>query len=290
MTLVDVIIPTFNSARFVEEALESVFRQDIAVHIFVVDDGSSDGTLDHVPASARITKISQPNAGPAAARNTGIEAGCAPFVAFLDADDLWMREKLSRQVASLGPEDVLSCTDFCDFDDAGITRASMTLHHRPCSGHVLPHLLRDNFLKTSTVLVRRSALPGRRPFDESLRFCEDRDLFYRLAARGSIRYEPAVLTAVRGHDDNVTRDIVSMMRFMARVYEKTLTWIEGAESRRLVTAELVRVYNDLGFMVSEGDLAGSLHYHLRALRHGGGLGTIRRLGKAPLRRVFGRRV
>lgn len=99
--LISCIVPVFNGERYLWEALESIFAQTYRpIEVLVVDDGSTDGT-GAVAASygSRLRYLWQPNAGPAAARNRGLEAARGEFVAFLDADDLWHPEKLARQMA-----------------------------------------------------------------------------------------------------------------------------------------------------------------------------------------------
>ena len=94
--LVSVIIPTYNSAGYIEEALESVFEQTLQdFEIIVVDDGSTDGTGEVLRKYGdRIRYIYQENNGPASARNGGIRVARGEYIAFLDADDLWVSTKL----------------------------------------------------------------------------------------------------------------------------------------------------------------------------------------------------
>ena len=287
MPLVDVIIPVYNSARYVGQAVASALAQGVDVHVYVVDDGSSDGSLDRVPDDPRVTKLSQRNLGCSAARNRAIGLGRSPFVAFLDADDYWLEGKLQRQIAAFDrPAVALSCTDFVDFDEAGVTRASVTETHHPCSGRIIGHLLGENFLKPSTVVVRRSALPADGPFDETLRWGEDRDLFYRIAAKHEVAFDPKVLVAVRNHEANVSRNRIGLNSGMARVTQRALSWLERPEHRAAARLELGRVYRELGFLQSTHDLGAALASYARSLRHGGGARAITGMLKAPLRRLL----
>ncbi len=101
--LVSVVIPVYNGARFLDEALRSVFAQDYApIEVIVVDDGSTDDTPAVLARwGERVIVMRQPNAGVASARNAGIRRATGAFVALQDADDLWAPDKLSLQVAHL---------------------------------------------------------------------------------------------------------------------------------------------------------------------------------------------
>ena len=285
MPLVDVVIPVFNAARFIRESVESALAQDVDMKIFVVDAGSSDHSLEEVPDLPAIERIELATTGRAAARNAGVAAGDSPFVAFLDADDYWLPGKLSRQLEAFRPTVAVSCTDYFEFSTGGITRPSLTRRHLPYNGRVLAKLLRDDFVKTSTVVVRRSALPGARPFDESLVRGEDRDLFYRLAAKSELVFDPAVLCGVRKLPAKAVWNRVQFEHDRARVYEKTLAWLEAKELREIARAELASIYRCLGWQYSTHDLAAALRSYARAIRLGG-MGTVRDMLKAPLRRLL----
>ena len=97
--LVSTIIPVFNGERLLPEALDSVFRQDYRpIEVIVVDDGSTDGTSLVARSCPEVRYLYQSNQGLGAARNAGIAAACGEFIAFLDADDIWLPRKLSSQM------------------------------------------------------------------------------------------------------------------------------------------------------------------------------------------------
>ena len=101
---VSVIIPAYNAEAFIGDAIESVCRQSFgAEEILVVDDGSRDGTAGRAGSYPRVRVIRQENAGVSAARNRGIREASCPLVAFLDADDAWREDKLSKQVETWAP-------------------------------------------------------------------------------------------------------------------------------------------------------------------------------------------
>lgn len=126
MPAVSIITPTYNSADFVRETIESVLAQTFQDwEMLIVDDGSTDETLGIVDALARtdarlkVTRLSE-NAGPAVARNTGIDLASGRYIAFIDADDLWLPTKLERQLEFMRERDSpFSYTAYDKIDEAG---------------------------------------------------------------------------------------------------------------------------------------------------------------------------
>ncbi len=201
---VSVVIPAYNRAQFIADAVRSVLAQTYpAVEIIVVDDGSTDDT-QHVLSQfgPPVRVIQQANAGCSVARNTGIRATSGDAIIFLDSDDLMEPTCLERCVAVLNeqPEvgvvygDVL----LCDSDGTPVAKYSEALPGDRPSGKVLGKLARRNFL-TVTSMVRCSVL-GNDLFDSELRQAEDYDLWRRLAARCEFRYVDEPFMRYRFHE------------------------------------------------------------------------------------------
>lgn len=122
LPLVSVIIPVYNGSQFLEEALQSVYDQTYSnVEIIVVDDGSTDTSSDIVEGFSEVRYFYQENQGVSVARNTGIQKATGAYIAFLDADDIWMPEKLSIQIEYMlkHPEYRITTTEKVNFLEPG---------------------------------------------------------------------------------------------------------------------------------------------------------------------------
>ena len=205
MREVSIVIPAFRASGDIPDALASIFRQTFTDYeVIVVNDGSPDtADLERAlaPHQSRIRYIVQPNSGAAAARNTGIRASCGRFIAFLDADDVWLPEFLERQVRFLTahPSCALVYADAIISGETPLARRRFA-ETAPSKGPVtLLTLLQQRCnIMLSTVVVRREPLIESGMFDESVRRGHDADLWFRLALRGAdLQYQPLVLAERR---------------------------------------------------------------------------------------------
>jgi glycosyltransferase involved in cell wall biosynthesis/CheY-like chemotaxis protein len=220
------IIPCFNSAQFVGDAIRSALAQTYPrLEVVVVDDGSTDGLTDALQAFRdRIKLVIQPHQGVSAARNRGITETDAELIALLDADDRWHPDKIRRQVAVLAsrPDCCLVYTARHLVDRTGATVREGTtwypLPPEPVQGECLVELVRANRLMASSVLFRRAAL-GTAWFDERLAACEDWDLWLRLAEQQQFAYLDEPLTDIRVHDRNTQLDANQMYETSLQVRE-----------------------------------------------------------------------
>jgi glycosyltransferase involved in cell wall biosynthesis len=215
--LVDVILPAYNGQAVIRKALDGAFAQDVPLRVIVVDDGSSDDGAEIARSyGARVTVITQANRGVSGARNTGLAASTAPYVALLDQDDVWQPGKLARQLELIAarPEVGLVFTDMRLLESDGrivedgfllATPPYAALQRAPLGGgaYLLPEALaqavvRFNFISPSTVLLRSEAIRGIGGFDEAFRLCDDADCWMRLLTRwrGIAIEEPLVLSLV----------------------------------------------------------------------------------------------
>jgi len=164
---VDVVIPVFNGQQSIKAALSSIFSQhgNCVNKVIVIDDGSTDGTAEEIEALChpQIQLVCTANKGVSKARNLGIKQATAEWIAFLDADDTWLPDKLHRQL------------DAAQEHEAGFVCASVGTQLQLASGKITKALLaRGNFIATSSVLVRRSILQTIQPaFTPDMSFAED---------------------------------------------------------------------------------------------------------------------
>ena len=236
---VSVIIPTFNRQAFLRAAISSVRAQTLApAEIVVVDDGSTDGTDQAISSlGSDIVYVRQQNAGPAAARNAGLEVARSTLVAFLDTDDRWMPQKLERQIPILraAPEVALVSADTAIVDERGEAMVDSNFSVRGLKeffeglkGGPVPdapsRLLTTNFINTSTVVARRDVLRACGGFDPRLRFGEDLELWLRVGARHAISCLPDVLEVRCEHARNVTKSVESMLRNYVTLAEILRSW------------------------------------------------------------------
>lgn len=235
---VSVVIPAYNYARFVGDAIESAERQSLPpAEIIVVDDGSTDDTPAVLAAFGdRIRVIRQDNAGLSAARNTGIRAAAHPWVAFLDADDTWEPDFLRTlcvKAAELGPGYAVIAAQAYKVDLAG-NRLEKN-YREPRVSREVP--VTDLILKTrfvaDSVIARTAVLRDLGGFDTALRSTEDRDMWIRVAGSGHrIHLEYVPLVRVREHAHSMSRNAARMERNMRAVVAKARMAGHGPRGRR----------------------------------------------------------
>lgn len=221
---VSVVIPTYNSASWLCEAIDSVLAQSLPpAQIIVIDDGSTDQTETVVKRYAgQIEYVRQANQGVSAARNHALRLARQQFVAFLDADDVWHPSKLKMQVETMAAVSdlVLLGTRSFDWPAKSMPRANAC----PVLTRVSwKQLVVKNRLVTSSVLARRDALTQAGFFDTSLQGPEDRDMWLRLASLGGVANIEEPLTGYRDVQGSVSKQAqrcyTSMRRIIAKLDE-----------------------------------------------------------------------
>lgn len=222
-----VLVPVFNARATLGEAIESVRAQTFDDwELVVVDDGSTDGSADvvaqHAEEDDRIRLVRRPNGGLSAARNTGIASARGRFCALLDADDVWLPEKLERQLPLLDDRTVVFSDAYAEDVETGKREPYGARLNRPTSsypsGDAFDELLRQNFVPSLTAVVSLPLLRHARGFDEALSVSPDWDLWLRLALEG-VRFEYAAepLAVYRVHPESLSGDGEALRRDAVRV-------------------------------------------------------------------------
>ncbi|HEY2990149.1 MAG TPA: glycosyltransferase family A protein [Candidatus Binatia bacterium] len=224
---VSVIIPAYNTAAYIRETLDSVFRQPCPDYeAIVINDGSPDTEeLERAlePYRDRIVYINQENRGPGGARNTGIRAARGRYVAFLDSDDFWEPDYLAAQLAVLEADvtvDVVypDAIYFGDTTDNGRRFMELT----PSEGEVtFESLVTQTCNVMVSVLARRDTVVRAGMFDESFKASEDFDLWLRIVKQGGrIAYNRRVLVHYRRRQGCLASDPVRMCAAIVSVLDK----------------------------------------------------------------------
>lgn len=212
MTVVSVVIPTYNAQAYLADTLASVRDQTLrGVEVVLVDDGSTDDTLQvarEFGASLDLRIITQDNAGPAAARNSGIHAARGQYCAFIDSDDTMHATRLADQRALLTAQADLGLvySDLETFDENGVIHSTRRAFSNPRQGMILDHLLLDNFITTSTVMAPKERLVEAGLFDSRRRVSEDFDLWLRIAYRWKIGFIDRPLVRYRRRPGSLSDD------------------------------------------------------------------------------------
>lgn len=229
MPTFDVIIPAYNAARFLPAALDSVIAQTFTDwRILLVDDGSQDNTPELVaPYQERLGDklkyIRQPNAGLPAARNTAIRNSTAEFLALLDADDVWLPQRLEKtiQVFRDGPEVGLVHGLNARIDANGDVIDTCLERGRHAEGWVAPYIyMRMLDLNCPTVSFRRVCVDEVGLFDETFRATEDRDLWLRIALRYKVGLVREVIAHYRMSAQSMSTDLDRMLRSQLKLVDK----------------------------------------------------------------------
>lgn len=215
---ISVIIPTYNRAELVLQAVESVLAQTRpADEIIVVDDGSSDDTLQLLSPledRGRVRLLSCQHSGmPGAVRNRGVEAAGGDYIAFLDSDDLWRPEKLAAQIAH-GPSRLVHTRELWNRSGREISQKSQR-HAR--SGNMFADALKKCIIGPSTVLLQRSLLEACGGFREDVQVAEDYELWLHLTAKCDVQYVDRPLVEKRaGHGGQLSERFGAIEYFRLR--------------------------------------------------------------------------
>ena len=237
--MIAVVITTYNHARYLEESIQSCLRQSTPVQeIIVVDDGSSDDPASIVARYSRVRLIRQENRGLAGARNTGLAAARSDFITFLDADDRLLPNAMAAGVQALQSDDaaalVYGAYRFIDVEGRAISGDV----HVPLSNNAYLQFLRTgNFIGMhATVVYRRASLLAIGGFDETMRSCEDYEVFMRMAKVNRFSSHNELVAEYRIHGENMSSNRPMMLAAALSAMDKQLGH-QGTDEERLAAHE-----------------------------------------------------
>lgn len=228
--LISVIIPVYNRENFIKESILSVLNQTYKnFELIIYDDGSKDKTEDIVKKiiefypnyNIRYIKNSKNN-GPSFARNRSVELSQGEFIAFLDSDDLWLKNKLTIQIKKMIEND----WDICQTDEIWIRNGKKVnphKKHQKISGYIFDKALKLCIVSPSAVMMKKNLFFEFGGFDENLPACEDYDLWLRISSKFPIYLIEKKLVIKRGgHEDQLSKTIPCLDKYRIYSIQKIL--------------------------------------------------------------------
>ncbi len=247
--MISVIIPAYNRASFLDEAIQSVLDQEYFVlddsssfELLVIDDGSTDNTREIVRSFGdKVNYLFQEHKGVSAARNLGLNLARGDYLCFLDSDDLWKKDKMSVQMSFMK---TFPKAKVCYTEETWIRRGVFVnpkKKHQKYSGWIFDKVLPLCLISLSSALFRREVFVEIGKFDEELLACEDYDFGIRLAHKYPIYLLPKPLIIKRGgHSDQLSRKYRAMDGFRVKALEKALQLGLTSPQEKLVRQEIVK--------------------------------------------------
>ena len=205
---ISVIIPTYNRKKTLARAIQSVMNQSLSpFEILIIDDGSNDGTEEWVKENFQNIKyIYQNNRGVSSARNIGIENANGDWVAFLDSDDEWLSNKLHEQVIAIESNPKIKFFHTNEIWIRNGVRVNQMKKHKKYGGYIFEKCLDICRVSPSSVLIQKEVFDNIGVFDESLRVCEDYDLWLRITSKYPVEFlDVPLIYKYGGHADQLSK-------------------------------------------------------------------------------------
>ncbi|MBD2778481.1 glycosyltransferase family 2 protein [Iningainema tapete] len=270
MLKVSVIIPAYNAMTYLPKTLESVLQQTFTdFEVLIINDGSSDNIVQWAEqiVDSRVKLISQENQRLAAARNTGIAHAQGEYIAFLDADDLWEPTKLEKQVRCLEEHPkvglVHSWTLLVDSEG----KVTGKVLKSQIEGDAWQQIVQKNTVVVSSVIVRSSCLETVGVFDRDLHYCEDYDMWIRLASRYPFAVVKEPLTRYRLHPGTLSTHCQGVLQsfriLIERAFQSAPIELLYLRNRGYGNENLYLAWRSL----NNQDYKQAIHFQEQALAH-----------------------
>lgn len=300
--LISVILPTYNRAKYIVDAIESVLNQTCRdIELIIVNDGSTDDTSQVIAPflnDGRIRYVVQENAGAASARNRGIALSTGRYVAFIDSDDIWKKDKLEIQLSIMNrlPEVALVCSDFSSRDDEGRVKPShiksyfsvfddYDLGYQDVFGHTLEEghiywgkiyetMLFGNLILTSTCFCRRDVFNQMGVFDTRYETLEDYDLFLRITRQYDAAFVDKPLVCYRYSANQLSGEAFfgKLCLNLIEIFEKNVVSIDDKQflmrnKKRIKRHRGMIHYQQAYFYFSHDKMASAANFYWKSIRH-----------------------
>jgi len=224
MPRVSVIIPTYNRAKYISEAIGSIMSQTYNDYeIIVVDDGSTDNTKEVLKKyKEKIKYVCQKNQGSAAARNRGVKESRGEFIAFVDSDDLLMPRCFELQVQALekNPQAAFAYGKSGLVDEGGRCIKKIFSTKKRRSGNIFEDLLFGSCIRTDTAMFRKACFNDIGGYDKSLLRAQDWDMYLRMCKKYEVVFIDEVVAQYRYHGSNSVRDTEMLLNFVLKIMNK----------------------------------------------------------------------
>jgi len=242
LPFISIIIPTYNRYDFLLEAVQSVKNQSYKnFELIIVDDGSTDKTSE-LSERKDLVYLKQENKGPAAARNAGVKLAAGEWIAFLDSDDLWHKEKLQKQLDFINnnTDCKIVYTDELWFRKG--VRVNKKNIHKKYSGWIYSYCLKLCIVGASTILMTKNLWNEFDGMDENLPVAEDYDLWLRLSAKYKFYYlDEQLITKNGGRDDQLSISVRGIDKYRIIALQKMMNEKDLKDEWRQMTCnELIK--------------------------------------------------
>jgi len=239
---VSVIIPTFNRLSLISRAIDSVLKQTLKpFEIIVVDDGSSDNTSTLIKNNYKSVKlIKQKNLGVSKARNVGIKNSSGDWIALLDSDDEWKKNKLEVQIKSLSEHDYYSVCHTNEIWIRNGTRVNQKKRHQKYGGYIFDKCLDICRISPSSIIFQKNIINEVGWFDENLSICEDYDLWLRITANFKILFiDKPLVIKYGGHSDQLSKSVNGIEAYRIKSLENLLSNTRLIKDYKRLTIEML---------------------------------------------------
>ncbi len=243
---IDVIIPTFNRAKTLKRAIDSVLNQTyMDFHLYIIDDGSTDDTTELLLEYSGLKNLSvhkQENRGVSAARNLGIKLSSNPWIAFLDSDDEWLPEKLQKQMDVILEKKSAVLIHGEELWVRNGKRINPKKIHKKFGGEIFERCLPLCLISPSAVIIKRDVLLEVNNFDENFIVCEDYDLWLKITSLYPVEFikEP-ILVKYGGHEDQLSAKYFAMDYWRIKAMDRIISLRDFKKGRLdLVLNEIIR--------------------------------------------------